>query len=92
MVRILGLVLLRLVGVVCLGDSWPRGRGVCRVYWRAGWTPGTRGPSCLLALHLELLGFPLALFGGLKLLVLRHCKHLAGLWHMQGPLTRAIIS
>lgn len=74
--RILGLVLLRLVRVVRLGDSWPRGRRVCRVYWCAGWTTGARGPPCLLALHLELLGFPLALLGGLELLVLWHGKHL----------------
>lgn len=66
---ILGLVLLRLVGVVCFRRGLPYWRGVGGVY-RRPIDAGATAPAGFLALHLELLGLALALLGGLQLLVL----------------------
>lgn len=68
-VHVLGLVLLRLVRVVCLGNSRSDWRSIGRVYRCAR---HSRAPTSrrFLALHFQLLRFPLALFGSLQFFIL----------------------
>lgn len=63
------LVLLGLIRVVGIGAAWSRGRSIRRINGSSRHA-ATAAAAGLLALHLELLGFSLALLGSFEFFVL----------------------